>query len=324
MAGGPSTVALAQAAAGAGAFPFLAAGYKTVDAIGAEIEALRATGAGFGVNLFVPSTGQVDPAQFRAYAVELKPEADVHELTLEAQPVADDDRWDAKLALLLERPVPVVSFTFGLPEPAVIERLREAGTLTLATVTTPDEARAAEALGVDGLVVQGPSAGGHSGTFDPLRTIGAASTPSVVREVAGVSRLPIIAGGGVDGPAAVAAVLAAGAQAVAVGTLLLRTDESGASAAHKAALDDPAFTETVITHAFTGRPARGLHNGFIDRHEPTAPYGYPAIHHLTRELRAAATRAGDTDRIHLWSGTGFRAARGGPVADVIRELANGP
>jgi NAD(P)H-dependent flavin oxidoreductase YrpB (nitropropane dioxygenase family) len=323
MAGGPTTVTLAQAAADAGAFPVLAAGYKTVEAIAAEVEALRATVAGFGVNMFVPSTGQIDPVQFRAYAAELQPEADVYELTLGSQPVEGDDRWDAKLALLLERPVPVVSFTFGLPEPAVIKRLQEAGTLTLATVTTPDEGRAAEALGVDGLVVQGPSAGGHSGTFDPLRTIGAASTPSVVKETVGVSRLPVIAGGGIDGPAAVSAVIAAGAQAAAVGTLLLRTDESGASAAHKAALGNPAFTETVITHAFTGRPARGLHNGFIDRHEPTAPYGYPAIHHLTRELRAAATRAGDTDRIHLWSGTGFRAARGGPVADVIRELANG-
>ncbi len=323
MAGGPTTVTLAQAAASAGAFPVLAAGYKTVDAIAAEIEALRATVAGFGVKLFVPGTGQVDPVQFRAYAVALQPEAGVYELTLGAQPVEDDDRWDAKLALLLERPVPVVSFTFGLPEPAVIERLRQAGTLTLATVTTPGEARAAEALGVDGLVVQGPSAGGHSGTFDPLRPIGGASTPSVVKQVVSVSRLPVIAGGGIDGPAAVSAVLSAGARAAAIGTLLLRTDESGASAAHKAALADPAFTETVITHAFTGRPARGLHNGFIDRHESTAPYGYPAIHHLTSGLRKAAAAAGDPELVNLWAGTGYRAAREGSVATILGELSGG-
>ncbi len=118
--------------------------------------------------------------------------------------------------------------------------------------------------------------------------------------------------GGVDGPSRVRQLLAAGAEAVAVGTLLLRTDESGASATHRAALADPRFTRTVITHAFTGRPARGLHNGFIERHEKRAPYGYPALHHLTRGLRAAAAAEGDADRVHLWAGTGFRSAPTGP------------
>ena len=37
MAGGPSTAALARAVASAGAFPFLAGGYKTVEALEAEV-----------------------------------------------------------------------------------------------------------------------------------------------------------------------------------------------------------------------------------------------------------------------------------------------
>ena len=117
-------------------------------------------------------------------------------------------------------------------------------------------------------------------------------------------------------------LLAAGAESVAIGTLLLTADEAGTSATHRAALADPAFTETVITHAFTGRPARALRNDFIERHGRTAPLGYPAIHHLTRELRRAAARTGDPHGLHLWAGTGFKSARPGSVASIINHLAS--
>jgi NAD(P)H-dependent flavin oxidoreductase YrpB (nitropropane dioxygenase family) len=143
--------------------------------------------------------------------------------------------------------------------------------------------------------------------------------PDLVRSCA--VGLPMIAAGGVSDAATVAALLSAGADAVMVGTLLLRTDESGATETHKNALADPAFTETVLTKVFTGRPARGLRNGFIDRHQDHAPDGYPAVHHLTRGLRTAAAKAGDADRLHLWAGTGFRQAKTGPAAAVITGLA---
>ncbi|MEW2382167.1 nitronate monooxygenase [Micromonospora sp. NPDC047707] len=87
------------------------------------------------------------------------------------------------------------------------------------------------------------------------------------------------------------------------------------------ALADPARTTTVITRAFTGRPARGLRNGFIERYEATAPLGYPAVHHLTRGMRAAAAAAGDPDRLHLWAGTGDRSASTGPAGAVVDRLA---
>ncbi|TDD41347.1 NAD(P)H-dependent flavin oxidoreductase [Saccharopolyspora elongata] len=322
MAGGPSTVALARAVASAGTFPFLAGGYKTADTLAAEINELRPLGVGFGVNLFVPSDDPVDEAAFAAYAEELAAEAEGHGLELDPTPVADDDRWGEKLALLLADPVPVVSLTFGLPAPADIAALQKAGTRVLATVTTPQEAQLTKSAGVDGLVVQGPSAGGHSATFDPARTLEPIPTADLVRRVLEAVDLPVIAAGGVDGPDAVRALLDAGAQAVAVGTLLLRTDEAGTSPTHKRALGDPVFTETVLTRAFTGRPARALRNGFIDRH-PDGLGAYPAVHHLTRALRQAAGKAGDADRLHLWAGTGWRNAPTGPAADVIRHLVEG-
>lgn len=191
----------------------------------------------------------------------------------------------------------------------------------LASVTTPQEALRANETGVDALVVQGPRAGGHSATFDPARVIEDASTADLVRNILTRVDLPVIAAGGVDGPQTVRLLLDAGAQAVAVGTLLLGTDEAGTSPAHRRALLDPACTETVITRSFTGRPARALRNGFTDRHDRTDLTAYPAVHHLTRAIRRAAAAAGDTDRLHLWAGTGWRQTTTGPAAAVINHLS---
>ncbi|MGW8568489.1 nitronate monooxygenase [Isoptericola sp. NPDC055881] len=332
MAGGATTTDLVAATADAGAFPFLAGGYQHPEALAAQIHAARSHARPFGVNLFVPPADGapvLDTAALTAYARRIAPEATAlgmelgMELGLEADlPArADDDAWAAKVDLLRRDPVPVVSCTFGPPPASDVAALRAAGSLVLVTVTTPQEAAAAQALGVDGLVVQGPGAGGHSGTWDPARRVDDGATADVVAAVAARTRLPLVAAGGVDGPRAVTRLLAAGAQAVAVGTLLLRTDESGASATHRGALADPRFGSTTVTRAFTGRPARALRNGFVERHDRAAPVGYPQVHHLTRELRQRAAATGDADRLHLWAGTGYRAARTGPAGEVVRALA---
>jgi NAD(P)H-dependent flavin oxidoreductase YrpB (nitropropane dioxygenase family) len=322
MAGGPTTPRLAAAVAEAGAFTFLAGGYKTAESLAAEIAEVRRGDAAFGVNLFAPTLCPIDEAEFRRYAHELQTDAERYDLDLSQAPLLeDDDRWQDKLDLLLADPVPVVSVTFGLPRPAEVAALRRAGSQVLVTVTTVDEARAAADVGADALVAQGSAAGGHSGAHDPLRTITPMPTERLTRDVIAATGLPVIAAGGVDGPRAVAELLAAGASAVGVGTLLLRTDESGASRTHKDALADPRFTDTVITRAFTGRPARSLRNRFADRYDATGPAGYPAIHHLTRAMRQAAAAAGDPHGLHLWAGTGFRSATTGPARAVIDRLA---
>lgn len=321
MAGGPSTPALVRAVAEAGGFGFLAGGYKTRESLAAEISHVREHTEHFGVNLFVPSSAPVDRTAFQNYARHLQPEAEAYGIRLDPEPVADDDRWVEKLALLIEQPVPVVSLTFALPDPAAIAALQQAGSRVFMTVTMPTEARQAEALGLNGLIVQGPRAGGHSATFDPARRIDDISTRDLVRQVRAGTELPIIAAGGLDGPVAVKELLDAGAQAVAVGTLLMRTDEAGTSDIHRRALTDPDFTETALTRAFTGRPARALRNHFIDAHDAYAVDAYPAVHYLTKDLRQAAAKVGNAQRVHLWAGTGYQNVPEGPAANVIRWLA---
>lgn len=321
MSGGPTTPAMVSAATRAGGFGLLAAGYKTVEAVDAEIKAVRAEGIPFGVNVFAPNPLPVDPDRYRTYAAIVQQEADQFGLTLPDEPIEDTDRFDEKIELLLDDPVPMVSFTFGIPPRHVIAALQRANSVVVQTVTTPDEAAQAHAAGVDMLAVQAAAAGGHSGTLSPSKPLTPVPIVDLVRQVVTTVPLPVMATGGLATAAAVGEVIRAGAAAAAVGTLLLRATESGASATHQAALTDPAYTETVLTRAFTGRPARGLRNGFIDAHEAQAPLGYPAVHHLTSPMRKAAAAAGKPEYVHLWAGTGYRHATAEPAADILRRLA---
>lgn len=323
MAGGPTTLPLVRAAEQAGGLGFLAGGYKTAAQLDEQVTESRSSGvSAFGVNLFVPNPVPVDRREYRRYADALRPLADEYGLELPEGPVEDDDRWDEKLELLLSDPVPVVSFTFGLPTGSVIRDLRARGTVVVQTVTNPAEARAATDAGADMLVVQGCAAGGHSATLTPERFPEQIPLAVLLAMVQDTTKLPVIAAGGLATPQQAAAVIHSGAKAVMVGTPLLRTRESGASAVHQAALADPSRGETIMTRCFTGRPARALPNQFISRYSSAAPLGYPALHHLTSPIRKAAAAAGDPEFVHLWADTGYQRAGDGDAADVLRGLAS--
>lgn len=323
MGGGPTTPALVLAAADAGVFGFLAAGYLTPEALADDIAAVRGRVESFGVNLFVPERGpwsEEERMAVRRYRDRLADDAALAGATLGEPVWDDDDHWRGKLDLLLNEPVPWVSFTFGAPPESVVEALHDAGTEVAVTVTGPAEADAAEECGADLLVVQSAAAGGHRGTFDQRATPDQAPLPDLLRAVRARTTLPLLGAGGVGTAHDVSAALAAGALAVQVGTALLLADEAGTRPAHRAALQDPAYDATTVTRAFTGRPARGLRNRFIDDHDAEAPPGYPAVHHVTAPLRRHAAAVGDPDLLHLWAGTGHRHATGGPVADLLAAL----
>ncbi|MEV7663603.1 nitronate monooxygenase [Paenarthrobacter sp. NPDC089316] len=322
MAGGPSTTGLVLATARAGGVGFLAGGYKTPAELAGQIAEVRSGTSSFGVNLFVPNTVPINRDAFIGYAQALRTVAAAYGVDLrDSAALEDSDRWDDKVDMLAHDPVPVVSFTFGLPPADVVRRLKQAGTLVLQTVTNPEEAKRAAALGVDGLIVQSHRAGGHSGTMSPGTPIAEVPMAGLLDSVRTTTHLPLWAAGGIATPAAVQEALGAGAEAAVIGTVLLRTPESGASATYKKALADPARTETLLTTAFSGRPARALRNRFLDQFHTLAPAGYPALHHLTSPLRKAAAAAGDPEGINIWAGTGYKHATDEPAANILLRLA---
>jgi nitronate monooxygenase len=335
MAGGPSTPALVEAVHRAGGLGFLAAGYKTVAAMEAEIRTTRESGVRFGMNVFVPDPAQLTPtttllAELGEYRQQLRSDARRYGVELPEFRLDDDDEWQGKVDALLADPVELVSFTFGLPGHDVVRALQRTGSAVLATVTTAAEARQAAEQGMNALVVQHPSAGGHSGAFLPApearpavpqqgRSQPGGTTAELLTEVRAAVDLPLVAAGGVMDAAGLDAVLRAGAAAAQLGTAFVRADESGARQLHKDALANPHFARTRLTRAFTGRQARALENEFVRDH-PEAPEAYPAVHHLTAPIRAAAAAAGDAERLNLWAGAGWQRAQSGPAADIVARL----
>ncbi|WP_168706802.1 NAD(P)H-dependent flavin oxidoreductase [Gordonia paraffinivorans] len=321
MAGGPTTPALVSAASGAGGLGQLAAGYLTPEKLASDVAAVRAAGTElFGVNIFVPETDPVDRAAVARYRERLLGYAAALDVDLPAVDELgdDDDHFDAKIALMCDERIPVVSFAFGCPPAPAVAELHRHGCSVGVTVTGVDDAVLAAEAGADWLCVQGPDAGGHRSVFDRRAIPPSQPLDDLLRAVRARLDLPLVAAGGISTRDRADHVRASGATAVQVGTVLLRTHEAGTKPAHADALADPARTETVVTLAFSGRPARALRNRFTDEFGEAAVAEYPAVNKLTGGLRRAT--ADDPDRINLWAGTGYRDAVAEPAADTIGRL----
>ncbi|OBI11453.1 2-nitropropane dioxygenase [Mycobacterium sp. E2327] len=322
MAGGPGTPALAAAVSNAGGLGFLPAAYISAERLAEDIAAARALTTGpLGVNLLVPQPSVADWIALDYYAEELENIADHYQCEVGRPEFGDDDDWERKLEVVSDVHPELVSFTFGVPPPDVIRRLSAQGLLVMVTVTSPYEAGIAVAAGADSLVVQGPDAGGHRGTFAPDMEPGTESLHELIDRIHRAHRdIPIIAAGGLGTAEDVAGVLRRGAVAAQVGTALLLSNEAGTSQAHRTAMKNQLFGKTIVSRAFSGRYARSLENDFIRRLDTVAPLGYPEVNQMTLPIREAATEREDPDGMTLWAGTSFGDARPGPVADIVAGL----
>ena len=326
MAGGPSTPELVAAVSNAGGLGFLAGGFTTAQKLAESLAAARALTSGpLGVNVFVPQPTPTNTAELNAYSAALATEAEHYGVAL-GEPRYSDDEWDAKLEVVHDLKPELVSFTFGLPGADELARIKGAGITVVAGVTSLEEASAAADRGFDALVAQGPNAGGHSFIFDGLAPAPTQPLEDLLASITRRCQLPVIAAGGLATAADLDSVLQAGAVAGQFGTAFLLADEAGTKPVHRSALTDPAFAETSVTRAFTGRYARGLRNRFIDEHDHQAIAGFPNVFYLAGPVLAAAATSGDPQGTSLWAGTGFRQASAAPAADIVAGLvhADGP
>ena len=325
MGGGPSTPELVAAVSNAGGLGILGSPYMTPGQITDAIRRIRElTGRPFGVNLFAGGWAQptgVDAAPMLEMLGEAHARLGIDPPEL---PTVPPDPFPAQLEAVIEARPPVFTFTFGIPAPEVLARVRDAGMAIWGTATTVEEARLLADAGADAVIAQGAEAGAHRGTF--AAPFEEAMVPTL-ELVAGIARevcIPIIAAGGVMDGRDVAAALAAGASAAALGTAFLVSSESGASDAHKRAILAAWGDTTVITRAFSGRPARGLRNEWIERvaAREDAILPYPLQNALTRPMRNAAGKQGEASFLSLWAGTGAARARAMPAADLVRTLVD--
>jgi nitronate monooxygenase len=243
-----------------------------------------------------------------------------------AAPVPSSNRaaFDASFCELVEELRPqVVSFHFGLPEPALTRRVKAAGCVIISSATTAAEARWLEARGVDAVIAQGYEAGGHRGIFltDDIATqVGSfALIPQIVDAV----KLPVIAAGAVADARGIAAALALGAAGVQVGTAYLWCPEAKISAPHRTALGSATDDGTVVTNLMTGRPARGFVNRLMREVGPISNVApeFPLAAGALAPLRAKAEAQGSGDFSPMWAGQAASLGRAMPAGELTRALA---
>lgn len=323
MAGGVSTPALVAAVSEAGGLGMLPAGYRTPEQLAADIvDTQELTQRPFGVNLFVPQPldRAALEADVAAYREALAPRARALGVEPGHPSWGSTDHWDDKVALMQTLAPAVVSCTFGVPSAEVVRAWQAAGCEVHVTVTSAEEAQAATAAGADALIVQGREAGGHRGSHDPQAEPTQVDHLGLLAMIAPTTDIPLVAAGGIITAGDVRRAREAGAVAVQVGTALLLTPESGASATYRQALRDPELTERVVTRAFTGRVTGAVRNRFIDELGPLAPSAFPVVGQVSKPVRAAAASAGDVHGINIWAGVGWRAAQERPAAEIVRDL----
>ena len=328
MAGGATTPELIAAVSNFGGLGSLGAGTTAPSTIKQQIEQIKAlTNKPFAVNLMVLSEAESTtfdapmPEWLQAYYQQQG-----IELNLPQNPA---QLFEQQLQILLDNPVPVASFTFGIISAEQVEALHQVGTKVIGTANHPLEAKAWADIGADAVCVQGVEAGGHRGGWlaiseqDPLGLL------TLIDQTKAITSVPLIAAGGLMTGQAIKAVITAGVEIAQLGTAFLATTESGISAAYKSELIKAASGErsdsTRLTRLFSGKQARGLVNGFLHKYAAYDDHNlpaYPQLNAMTQPLRAAASKADNTDYMSLWAGQGVALVKAQPVATLMQSLVS--
>jgi nitronate monooxygenase len=277
------------------------------------------------MNFFCQKAEDADPVREAGWRQRLAPY--YKELGLDPAATvnaANRAPFDAALCELVEELKPeVVSFHFGLPDMALLKRVKAAGCLVIASATIVREAVWLEQHGADAIIAQGAEAGGHRGMFLTVNIAEQPGTFALVPQVVDAVKVPVIAAGGIADGRGIAAAFALGASGVQIGTAYLRCPESRVIGPARIALAEARDDATVITNVMTGRPARGVPNRVMREVGPISPDA-PAFPHAATALgplRAAAEKLGKVDFTNLWAGQALRLGREMPAAELTRALA---
>ncbi len=322
-ASGPEMAIAVSAAGGLGALP---CALITADQARAAVAAIRrATARPLNLNFFCHAAAEPQAAEIAAWRRRLAPY--YREFGLDPEmpaPAAGRAPFDDAFCTLVEESRPeVVSFHFGLPAAALLDRVRKTGARIVSSATTVAEARWLEAQGCDAIIAMGAEAGGHRGSFLAADMACQVGTFALVPQVVDAVRVPVIAAGGIADARGIVAALVLGAAAVQIGTAYLHAPEATISPLHHAALAAAGDDATAITNVFTGRPARGIVNRLMRELGPLAA-GLPRFPFAAgplQPLRAAAEAAGSGDFSTLWAGQAAALAPRLPAGELTRRLA---
>jgi nitronate monooxygenase len=317
---------LVIAAAQGGALGSLPCAMLSADKAREQVKIIRQrVTAPINMNFFCHVPTDADSKREAAWRQRLTPYYSEYGLDPAAQVnAANRAPFDAASCEVVEELKPeIVSFHFGLPEAALLKRVKAAGCIVMSSATIVKEAIWLEENGADVIIAQGAEAGGHRGMFLTENIAEQPGTFALVPQVVDAVKVPVIAAGGIADGRGIAAAFALGASGVQIGTAYLRCPESRVIAPARVALAQAHDDSTVITNVMTGRPARGVANRVMREVGPISPDA-PAFPHSATSLgplKAAAEKLGKVDFTNLWAGQAVRMGREMPAAELTRALA---
>jgi len=195
--------------------------------------------------LGILATGPFDAEQTRAAIREIKSLTD-KPFGTNATLLFPGAAENAKVAL--EEKVPVINFSLGKGD-WIVNAAHAYGGKVVATVVNHRHAKRAQDYGCDALLVTGHEAAAHGGD---------ATTLCLVPSIANAVEIPIIAAGGIADGRGLAAALALGADAAAMGTRLMTTKESPLHDNYKKLSLEKDVYETLYSTRFDGLGCRVL------------------------------------------------------------------
>ncbi len=228
---------------------------------GSRLTAATAEAGGLGIIAAAPMTydqmvdaiAEVRAATDEPFGVNLRTDA------------ADVDR---RVDYLIAEGVRVASFAQA-PGQAIVERLKEAGVVVIPTIGAVRHAEKVAEWGVDAVIAQGAEGGGHTGLVPTSILV-----PQVLDALEGSGVALVAAGGFTDGRG-LAAALAWGADAVAMGTRFLLTADSDVPDEVKSVYLATPVTGTVVTRAVDGAPQRVVATDVVARLERSRVLAFP-------------------------------------------------
>ena len=323
MAGGPTTPELVSAVSNAGGFGQFGAAYlkgKEIKDMAQKVQ--NNTNKGFGINLFIPQNPTYTVQDLTKATRAISNYYDLFDIKPPVNIANTTPNFDEQVQAIIESGTKLCSFHLGLPRKSDVEAIKAAGILTTVSATSVKEGKQAEDLEVDFIIAQGSEAGGHRGTWIGDWRNSMTGILSLLAQLKQTISTPIIAAGGIMNGSSMAAAMTLGAVGVQMGTAFLTCPEAGVNSHYKQALLNAVDDNTIVTQTFSGRPARGLRNKYIDEMEKSGSYilPFPLQNILTSYLRKAASKENDTDYMSMWCGQAASLSRGIPAMKLIELI----
>ncbi|WBX84421.1 NAD(P)H-dependent flavin oxidoreductase [Sphingosinicella microcystinivorans] len=265
-----------------------------------------------GADVDMDSLLQQIPQKHVDFAVDLLKKHDIpakpEDVVASIPPTTLPEVGEALMDVAFRHPIRLIVNALGIAPPSMIERARRHGVPVGALVGAKEHAVRQVNAGVDLLVAQGGEAGGHCGEVSTMVLV-----PEVIRAIAPIRKVPVLAAGGIMTGAQMAGCMAMGAAGAWTGSVWLATSEAETSETFKEKMVAAGSRDTIRSKTRTGKPSRQLRSEWHDAWDgPQSPGALPmpmmamiSIPTFARIDRAADTGNEQAKRlVSYWVGQG--------------------